>query len=63
MIMLLCKQDCTPFSGLYKIRIWTDTALAAQLPPNKDKHRIPLSSSVSLGIRALGYKPYFTDYF
>ena len=45
---------------LYKLRIWSETALAAQLSPNNDKHRIPLSSSVSLGIRALGYKPYFT---
>ena len=48
-------------SGLYKIRIWTETALAAQLPSNTDKHRIPLSTFVSLGIRTLGYKPYFTN--
>ena len=46
-------------SGLYKIRIWTETALAAQLPSNTDKHRIPSSTFVSLGIRTLGYKPYF----
>ena len=50
-------------SGLYKIRIlWTETTLAAQLPSNKDKHRIPLSSFVSLGIRTMGYNPYFTDF-
>ena len=46
------------FTGLYKRHIWSETALAAQ-PSYKDKHWFPLSSSVSLGIRALGYKPYF----
>ena len=59
-IVLLCKQDCTPSRDYtYKLQIWSETALAAQPSPNKDKHRFPLSSSFSMGIRALGYKPYF----
>ena len=40
-------------SGLYKIRIWTETALAAKLPSNTDKHRIPLSTFIVKSLKTV----------
>ena len=49
--------------GLYKLRIWTESVLAAQLPSNKDKHTFPSSTFVSLGNRTMGNSPYLIKLF
>ena len=46
--------------ALYKLRIWSEPALAARPSSNKDKHTFPLSTFFSLGNRTMGNSPYRT---
>ena len=49
-IVLLCKQDCTP-SRHYISFVFGLSQHTARPSSNKDKYKFPLSSSVSLGIK------------